>query len=393
MQARVVAEPEVTAPDLGHLRVDLDTVDLHIRVELPERPGRRPARVSDHEHPLGRVVEKGRDDEEHVPLPAREHGVRPPHRVIDDALVETEDTRAVGALQHLDVLVGRLRLVDEARRRLDRLCGDEEERGHPDGEDLPAAAEHERGREDEQGRGAEHRPLRSDERDGDERRDEGADDAPERGEGVEASGDRARLGDVVEGEANGERRDGAQERHRHREQKECGEEGADDGADADRVETLHGEVEDRPRYEREHRDDERGHEHDPPEQAGLGPAVGHLASDPVADREVDEDQPDDVGPDDRRAAEVGREEPRGGDLGRQGSRARGEDDDSEPPAAHRGDGHGRGRQGLSLRHTTAQSSESSPPAKLLQSASTASASSCAPSSARRRNRSSSRSSP
>ena len=63
-----------------------------------------------------------------------------------------------------------------------------------------------------------------------------------------------------------------------------------------------------------------------PSSAGSGQPVGHLPAQPVAEREVDEDQPDDVRPDDRRAPEVGREQPRGGDLGRERPCARREDD-------------------------------------------------------------------
>ena len=57
--------------------------------------------------------------------------------------------------------------------------------------------------------------------------------------------------------------------------------------------------------------------------------VGHPAAEPVAEREVGEDQPDDVRPDDRRRAEVGREQPRRADLGRQRAGAGEEDDDPE----------------------------------------------------------------
>src|SRR5438067_1577890 len=55
-------------------------------------------------------------------------------------------------------------------------------------------------------------------------------------------------------------------------------------------------------------------------------------AEPVAHREVDENQPDHVGPDDRRIAEEGREEARGADLDRERGGARDEDDRAE---AHR----------------------------------------------------------
>ena len=75
------------------------------------------------------------------------------------------------------------------------------------------------------------------------------------------------------------------------------------------------------------RDRARRDEHDPAEEPRLGPAVGHLPAQPVPDREIQEDEPDDVRPDDRRAAEVGREQPRGRDLGGEGGGAGREDDD------------------------------------------------------------------
>ena len=105
-------------------------------------------------------------------------------------------------------------------------------------------------------------------------------------------------------------------------------------------------LEDRPRDERRQGDGTGGDEDHPAEEPRLRPPVGNLAAEPVADGEIEQDQPDDVRPHDRRAPEVGREQPRGGDLGGERGRPGRENDDAEArPADGRDDGHG-GRGGV-----------------------------------------------
>ncbi len=220
VQARVVLEPHPATRCLAHLRVDLDAVDLDVRVELAEGARDGAACVPDHEHPLDGTVEERRHEEEGVPDAAGEHRVLVPYRVDGDALVQLERARAVGALDDLDVLVGGLRLEEEPRARLDRPGGDEEEPERGQGQELPAVAEQERRGEDEQDGGAEHRPLRPQERDRHDRREKRPHDASHRRERVEPAGDGARLPHVHEREPDGEGRDGAEQRDRHGEERE-----------------------------------------------------------------------------------------------------------------------------------------------------------------------------
>ena len=305
-QARIVAQPEVAPPRLGHGPVDLDAVDPRARVEVTVRTRDCPAGVADHEHPIGRLPEERRQQQEEVPVAAGEDGVAPPDRVDGDALVQLQDPRAVVLPEHAHVLVRRLGLVEEATRALHRAGRDEQERadGDRDGEPPPAQQEH-CGEREERSR-PDHRAARAHERDEDERREERPEDAPDRRERVEASRDAARLGHVPECEPDRERRDRTEQRHRHGEHRERREEGARDDPDGHRGEPVQREVERRARDERDRSDRHRRDEDDPPEQLGPRPGVGHAPADPVADRQVEQDQPDHVRPDDGRAAEVRR---------------------------------------------------------------------------------------
>jgi hypothetical protein len=223
-----------------------------------------------------------------------------------DPFVQSEGARAVRSFDDLDVLVGRLRLVQQPRGRLDRSGRDEQKPRDDERQELPEPAEQQRAGEHEEGGGAEHRTLRPEQRNRHDGGQERPEDAADRGERVEPPGDRSGLADVAEGEANGERSDRAEEGHGDGEESERGEERPHRRTDRYGVEPPHREIEDGPGDERRHRDHERSDDHDQAEEARVRSPVGHLASEPVPEREVDEDEPDDVRPDDGRAAEVRR---------------------------------------------------------------------------------------
>ena len=78
--------------------------------------------------------------------------------------------------------------------------------------------------------------------------------------------------------------------------------------------------------DRHEREQHGGDQHEQAQRALVGPAVGHAAAEPVADRQRDEHDRDRVRPHDRRGAEERRHQARGGDLGAQ---RRGADDEDE----------------------------------------------------------------
>ena len=161
----------------------------------------------------------------------------------------------------------------------------------------------------------EERPLGADERDQQQRREHRPGERAGGRDRVEAAGDPAGVLDVGHREAERVGRGGAEQHHRHRDQREDGEQRADERAGRDRVERVDRDVEERPGDERDDREQHR---------RGAGPscrardrrvAVGEAAAEPVADRERDEDDADRVRPDDRRGAEERRHQPRDRDLG------------------------------------------------------------------------------
>ena len=168
VQPRVVVQAEVAAADRGHGRVELDAVDPRLRVEDAERASRRAARVAEDRDPPQRPAEQRRDREEHVPLAAGQHRVRPPDRVHGEALVQVQPPHAV-QLGDLDELVARLVLVDQARLRAHRAGRDREQRADARRDEEPAPAEQRRAGESDEQRRREQRPLRADRRDQDER--------------------------------------------------------------------------------------------------------------------------------------------------------------------------------------------------------------------------------
>ena len=214
-------------------------------------------------------------------------------------------------------------------RRLDRARRHGEQHGERERQHLPARAEQQARRERERDGRADHRALRADERD--ERR------SPRRTSRECCRSSRARTGGPTPrrrsrptaAQPDRERAHDAEQRHRDGEERERREERADGRAERRRVQLLHRRVENRPRDERDQCDRRGGDEHDPPEQRALRPPVCELAAEPVADRQVHEDQPDHVRPDDRRAAEERREQPRGADLHGKRRGARDEDDRAE----------------------------------------------------------------
>ena len=216
---------------------------------------------------------------------------------------------AVGALDDLDELVERVLLVQQPGLRFHRTGWKRDESGECGGDDEHTAPEEERGGEREQRCRAEQRPLRSHERDRDQRRHEGAEERAGSGERVEATRHGSRGCDVGDREADREGRDHPERDDGRREQEEDGEERADHGARGGVVEIPDRRVEKRPGDERCDRHPDRRRENDQAEQARLRPPVGEASAEPVAEGERGEHDPDQVRPDDRRRAEVGREQP------------------------------------------------------------------------------------
>ena len=251
----------------------------------------------------------GGSDQERVPLAAGENRVLPPDGVHRDALVEPEEAVSVGALDDLDELVERVLLVQQPGLGLHRPGRESDERGQRRSHDEHTPPEEERGGEREQRSRAEQRPLRSHERDRDQRRDERADERAGGGERIEAPRDGAGGCDVGDRQADRERRDHPERDDGRGEEEEHGEERADHCARRSVVEIADRRVEKRPGEERRQRNPDRRRENDQAEQAWLRPPVGEPPSEPVAEGEPGEHDPDQVRPDDRRRAEVGREQP------------------------------------------------------------------------------------
>ncbi len=148
----------------------------------------------------------------------------------------------VAALDHLDVLVERLVLVQEPRVRLDGSGRHGEQRCDSHGDEQPAPAEEEAAGQRDDRSADEERALGADQRDQDERREKGAQQAPDRRQGVETPRDGAGVGDVRDRQPDRERRDHAEEGHGWREEQEDGEEGADHRSRRQLVEALDGNV-------------------------------------------------------------------------------------------------------------------------------------------------------
>ena len=72
-QAWIVLEPEVATADAADGRVELDAVDLRLRVIDPECAGGRPGGVPENRNPLERPSEQRRQREERIPDAAGEH--------------------------------------------------------------------------------------------------------------------------------------------------------------------------------------------------------------------------------------------------------------------------------------------------------------------------------
>ncbi len=216
---------------------------------------------------------------------------------------------AVGALDDLDELVERVLLVQQPSLRFHRAGWKCDEGSECGGDDEHTAPEEERRGEREQRCRTEEGSLRPHERDRDQRRNERAEERAGGRERVEATRHRSRGRDVGDREADREGRDHPERDDGRREQEEDGEERADHGTRGSVVEIADRGIEKRPGDERCDRHPDRGREHDQAEQARFGPPVGEATSEPVAEGERGEHDPDQVRPDDRRRAEVGREQP------------------------------------------------------------------------------------
>src|SRR6266511_6460101 len=116
----VVVEAEVTPACLRHRGIELDTVDRYARIEGAVHARDRAAGVSDHEHVARRVAQQWRQHREEVPVLPRQYRTATPHGVVDDTLVQLQDTGAVIPLNHRDVLIWGLGFEEETRGCLDR---------------------------------------------------------------------------------------------------------------------------------------------------------------------------------------------------------------------------------------------------------------------------------
>ena len=181
-------------------------------------------------------AEQRRRGEEHVPLAAGEHRVGAPDGVDGVALVQVEAAALAAVLHHLDELVARLLLVEQPRLRLDHGRRQRQQGGEDGGDDEPGGEP----RRPSSGTAARamisaapmQRALRADERDGDERRHEGADEAAGRGEREDPPGYAAGVLDAGRRQPDGERRHHAEQHDRRREEGERRGERADHGARA-----------------------------------------------------------------------------------------------------------------------------------------------------------------
>jgi hypothetical protein len=227
----------------------------------------------------------------------------------------------------VDELVAGLLLENEPRLGANLARREGEQCAEGGGHDNPAAPEQDGAGQRDDDRGDDQRPPRSNRRDQDERREERAQQAADGRKRVQATGDRPRVADVVDCEAQGERRDHAEQDHGRREQQKHREERPDRRPGRDPVEPLDRDVEERARRKRHDRDQDACPEHDATEKALAWVAVRDPAAQPVSERETREDEPDHVRPHDRRAPVIGREQPGSGDLGGERTGARAEDQD------------------------------------------------------------------
>ena len=250
-----------------------------------------------------------------------------------DALVQVQQPPPVVLLDHLDELVVRGLLVEQAVGRLDGSRWDRDESGQQAGDDEVAGAEQEAGREREERGDDEERSLRAERGDENERREERPQERAGGRERVQPSRDRAGGLDGRDREPDRERRHHPEQDDRRRAQEQHRDEAPHHGSDRRLVEPFDGQIEERLGDERDRRHAERGPEDDEAEQRRVGPAVGDAPAEPVSERERGEDDPDEVRPDDRGRAEVRGEQTRRRDLGRERADAGAEDQGPELEAA------------------------------------------------------------
>jgi len=160
--------------------------------------------------------------------------------------------------------------------------------------------------------------------DQDKHRREVADNAAQRGNGVQVTGGAASLFDFGEGQADREGRNASQQRDRHGEQDEHARErsGGHSGVVIPKCGGRH--AQDGARHQR-HQAAEKGRPGDDPiERRVVGRTVGPAPADEIAERQVDQDQADDIGPDDVAGPEGAAQQTRGRQLNGQCGHAAGE---------------------------------------------------------------------
>ncbi len=224
-QARVVAEAEVAPGHRRHLRVELDPVVGDAGVEDAEGARRGARGVAQHHGARRSATQQGGQGQEHVPFAAGEHGAGPPHRVHGVALVQVQVAHQVAMrgralLDHLDELVARLALVDDAGLRLDEARRQRQQQRQRDRRGEPAPAQQHGAGDGDHGGRAEQGALGAHERDRDEGRHEGAEQAAGGREREDAAGGGAGRVHPGHRQPDGERRHHAEQHDRRREEQQ-----------------------------------------------------------------------------------------------------------------------------------------------------------------------------
>ena len=306
---------EVLAADVDDFGIQLDTIDADRTLNRRQLAGDRPAGEADHRHPLGRLARAKIPSQQHlVPVGVGVLGGRVVDRMHGLTLVEHE-LGLVPDFDDLDVVVSRLRFVqtDTVRRRADRPATKDRQHCDQDREQQvePAAAaaqkarrrnRAERKRQDKNGRAG---PIRGNQP---EHRDECPQDASQRRQRIDRAGRIAGGLELPDAKPDHERRDHPEEDHRSRKQDDDRDQRAQHEPHRELGEAGLGQREDRPRDDRDRRGQKRGGGGDLIQQASVGAPIGQPAAGIVADRQVDQDQPDQGPPDEEGLPEKGGEQ-------------------------------------------------------------------------------------
>jgi hypothetical protein len=223
-------------------------------------------------------------------------------------------------LEDLYVIVPRLTLDDHSLISLDHSLGkqcrereqrQEQDRGQGNTPLLAAQRQPEQRDGKQQQRKEQKRSRRTNSRDRDQHRAKRPQDAAHRGDGIDAPCAAACRADLLGRQANGKRRDTAQQDHRRRKQHQHGQERA---PDLDGIRRRYRDERARKGALRQTQDRRGDQRHQPYQECGdcsdrvqglvTRAAVGPPSTQIRAQREIDQDQADQVGPDQDRVAKV-----------------------------------------------------------------------------------------